>query len=169
MPQPLVTGRYIRLCELSDDDTDFVVHALGMPTSVVSVGERRHLTTLYRIPGGPGHVVARGGWLSSPGCGFTMRMLVEFESAVADFELGRSPELVVHGAAGASHTPALEPITGWQGEVRAFVRAVRGGAGEAPPTVSQAAGVTRVLEAEARSLLEGAECQVEGDAPVIGA
>lgn len=149
------------LFDLHVHDTDFVVHALGMPEAVVSVGERRHLTTVYRIPGGPGHVVARGGWLSSPGCGFTMRMLVEFESAVADFELGREPELVVHTGGGPPHTPALEPISGWQGEVRAFVRAVQDGTGSATSTLGEAAQVTRVLEAEARSLRVGGECPVD--------
>ncbi|MEQ8769730.1 MAG: Gfo/Idh/MocA family oxidoreductase [Phycisphaerales bacterium] len=146
--------------DLHVHDTDFVVHAFGMPESVTSVGSPRHLTTIYRLADGPSQVVAQGGWLSSPAWAFRMGLIVEFERAVADFQLGRDPELSVHLDDGSTIAPPLPDESGWEGEVRAFLDAIARGASEPPVTLGQAENVTRVLIAERASLQNGGDARV---------
>ncbi len=141
--------------DLHVHDTDFVVHALGVPERVTSVGSPRHLTTTYHFAGGPAQVVAQGGWLASPAWEFRMGLIVEFERAVADFSLGRSPELRVGLADGTTLEPDLSADSGWDGEVRAFLDAVARGDASPPATLEEAQHVTRVLIAERRSLESG--------------
>ncbi len=150
------------LFDLHIHDTDFIVHAFGLPNAVSSVGTTRHLTTSYRFDNGPAHVGAQGGWLDAPSLAFRMRMLVEFENAVADFELGRSPELEVHRSDGTSTAPALEPGTGWEHQIGAMLNAVESGTKVAPATLEQAAAVTRVLLTERQSLRAGGWVEVRG-------
>ncbi len=150
------------LFDLHVHDTDFLVHALGAPESVRSVGDAAHVSTVYAYgAGGPRHVTAQGGWLRGPGWGFSMRMITEFESGVADFELGRTPELRVHLASGETEAPSLAPGTGWDHEIAAMVEAVGTRAQAPPATMGSAATSTRVLEAERESLRHGRAVPVD--------
>lgn len=142
------------LFDLHVHDTDFVVHLFGAPECVVSVGDARHVSTTYVYPGGPA-VTAQGGWMSAPGWAFRMRCTVEFERAVADFDLGRDPELRVFTADGATLTPELALGTGWDHEARAMIGCVASGGEVAPATLDEAGAVTRVLLAERESLRTG--------------
>lgn len=151
------------LFDLHVHDTDFVVHCFGVPAAVRSFGDVSHVTTAYRFAGGdPAHVVASGGWLGSPAFPFRMRYTVEFASAVADFDLARSPSLLVHHGDGRTESPDLSDEDGWQAEVAAFVDAVGRGSVEPPATLASAALATAVLEAEAESLRTGREAAVRG-------
>jgi len=128
---------------------------------VTAVGDIDHVSTTYGYADGPRHVTAQGGWFRSPSWGFSMRMFVEFEEAVADFALGRDPELRVCLASGETEIPDLEPGTGWQGEIVAMVRAVRDSALAPPATMASAVVSTRVLEAERESLRTGGPIALE--------
>jgi predicted dehydrogenase len=141
--------------DLHIHDTDFVTHLLGAPDAVLSVGDRDHVSTVYRFDDGPRHVSAQGGWLRSDAWGFRMRMLVEFESAVADFDLGRDPELRICLASGEEMVPTLSEAHGWAVEIAQMVNAVATSARVAPATMASAAVSTRVLEAELASLRSG--------------
>jgi len=143
------------LFDLHIHDTDFIVHALGLPNAVCSAGTTRHLSTSYRYDAGSPNVSAQGGWVDAPDFAFRMRMLVEFENAVADFDLGRTPELEVHHKDGSSTVPDLEPGTGWEHQIGAMLAAVKSGEKVAPATLEQAAAVTHVLLAERKSLRAG--------------
>lgn len=140
------------LHDLHIHDTDFIVHLLGRPDAVSSVGDRARLTTIYHYDNGPPHVVAAGGWLRG-GAAFRMRYIAEFEDTTADFDLGRDPTLVL-SRTGDARGVDVEQTTGYDLEVRAFLSAV---AGREAPAVSLEDAVTTltVLEAEARSLKSG--------------
>jgi len=150
------------LFDLHVHDTDFVVHCFGVPTEVLSVGDTRHLTSVYRFEDGPAHVVAQGGWMNDRAWTFRMRFIVEFERAVADFDIGRSPQLIVRTAEGEPATPEVASMAGWEGEIRAMVSAVAEGRATPPATMDSAMDTTRTLEAERESLRTGGAVRVEG-------
>lgn len=140
------------LFDLHVHDADFVRWALGPPSAVTSTGDRDHLTTLYRYEeqGAPVHVTAEGGWDQAAGFAFRMAYVAMFEGGTADYLLGRDPELLL-ARDGRSSAVELPALTGYDGEVRHVLDALA--RGRAPgPTLAEALALTRMLEAEARSL-----------------
>jgi predicted dehydrogenase len=138
------------LIDLHIHDADFVRWLFGRPESVASTGSLDHVTTLYRYPDGPPHVVAEGGWDHTPGFPFKMRFVVAFEKATAEFDSGREPPLVV-ACDGSLNAVPLESITGWDLEMRHVLTAIREGR-PAAVTMDEAVAVLEMLEAERRSL-----------------
>ena len=141
------------LFDLHVHDADFVRHCFGAPHSVASSGSLAHVTTLYRYPRGPAHVVAEGGWDHAPGFPFFMGYTVVFERATAEFALGRSPELTL-ASGGTTRAVELPGGTGYDGEIRHALSAVSGRV-RARVGTSEAVGLVRMLEAERRSLATG--------------
>jgi predicted dehydrogenase len=141
------------LFDLHVHDADFVRHCFGAPASVVSTGSLDHVTTLYRYPRGPEHVVAEGGWNHTPGFPFFMGFTVVFERATAQFALGRETLLTL-ARDGETEPVPLPAGTGYDGEVR-HVLAVLAGRVRPRATVREAVGLVRMLEAEQRSLASG--------------
>jgi predicted dehydrogenase len=141
------------LVDLHIHDADFVLHAFGEPGAVSSAGGTTHVTTLYHFENGPSHVAAEGAWDLAPAAGFRMRFLVNFERGTAEFDLSRTPSLVLHTAAGTQPVP-LESGTGYDGEVRHVLNVI---AEKEKPraTLDDALAVTRILEAERTSLEQG--------------
>ncbi len=150
---PAATGG--ALFDLHVHDADLVHWLFGVPDSVESTGTIDHVSTIYRFADGPAHVGAEGGWDPARGDPFRMRFVVEFERATAEFDLLRTPvlELTVDGVTLA---PALAEGTGYDGEVRAALAAVRSGDAADLPTLAEAAAVTRTLLRE-RAALEAAQ------------
>ncbi|TVR99763.1 MAG: gfo/Idh/MocA family oxidoreductase [Phycisphaerales bacterium] len=146
------------LVDLHIHDTDFVFWLLGMPQSVSSAGTIDHVTTQYRYEGVPAHVVAEGAWDHHEGFPFVMRYTAIFDYATADCKLGRDPELCLYRK-GEAEPIELEPITGWDGQIRRFIGAIAEG-GDPPATMGEAAAVMRVIEAEQQSLAEGGAVRV---------
>jgi predicted dehydrogenase len=140
--------------DLHIHDADFIVWCFGVPDSVFSAGDPIHITTQYRFTNGPTHIAAEGAWDLAPNAGFRMRYMVNFERATAEFDLARPEPLVVH-TADASTPVKLEAITGYDGQVRALLRAISGGTAAGLPTIGDALDVARVLEAELRGLGSG--------------
>ncbi len=155
------------LFDLHIHDTDFIRWCFGEPREVVSTGTIDHLTTLYRFadsPTAPLHVTAEGAQNISPGFGFRMRYTVVFEKATADFDIGRTPTLLLSQEGrsdGVSFAPAAAgapaPPSAYEAQVRAFVRAIAPGAAASSLTASIADAVqtTVLLEAELRGVLTG--------------
>ncbi len=140
------------LVDLHIHDADFVRWVFGDPESVVSAGSPGHLTTIYRYgSNGPGHVVAEGGWDHTPGFEFRMRYVVLFDRATADFDLGRNPQLLI-ARDGQREAIALDPITGYDGEIRHLLHTIATGQRELNATIDDAVAVARLLEAERESL-----------------
>ena len=147
------------LFDLHIHDADFVQACFGAPHSVSTTGTVDHVTTLYRYEDGPVHVVAEGGWNHAPGFGFEMNFTVVFRDATADFRLDRDPNLVLWKGNRASH-PKIATWNGYEGEVRHLLRAIRKGDDALDATMDDAAQVTRMLEAERKSLEKGRAIRV---------
>jgi predicted dehydrogenase len=146
------------LFDLHVHDADFVRFALGAPRSVACAGTTDHLTAVYHYPRGPAHVVAEGGWDHSPGYPFSMGYTVVFERATAEYEFGREPVLTL-AARGRNEAVELPSGTGYDGEVR-HVLAVLAGRARPRATLEEAVGLTRMLEAERRSLASGRSVRI---------
>lgn len=165
------------LIDLHIHDADFILWCFGMPAQVVSAGSLNHLTTLYRFPesaavGAPGHVVAEGGWGHAPGFGFRMRYTVAFERATAEFDLGRTPSVMLYRE-GRGEPVEVPSESAYQIEIDHFLglvqereRVIRGGSkspggelpkmlGDGTPTLQDALAAATLLEAERRSLATG--------------
>jgi predicted dehydrogenase len=142
------------LVDLHIHDADIICWLFGRPRDVVSSGSIDHLTTTYRFEHGPPHIAAEGGWSFSPSAGFRMRYTVCFERATADWDMNRTPTLLIHGPSG-TEAPTLPTLSAYEAEIRHFVRAL---AGEVPPraTMKDALTVAEVLDAERQSLATGA-------------
>lgn len=138
------------LHDLHIHDADFVRWCFGDPLAVFSTGSRDHLTTLYRYPAGPPHVVAEGGWDHTPGFAFQMAYTVVFERATAVFQSGTAPELRLVRD-GRIEPVALESATGWELEIRHLLEVLLGRAGGPDVTLADAEAVSRLLAAEQRS------------------
>lgn len=173
------------LFDLHVHDADFVLWCFGAPERVCSTGDQRHITTIYRYADARGsdaraavprsgegtgrppmHVVAEGGTDHDPGLGFHIRLTAVFERATIDFDLSRSPNLMMFE--GGQGRPIPVPAEGpFDVEIRAFVGAVaaardrsRGqGAAVQPVPIGEALAVIRLLHAEKRSMEEGREVE----------
>lgn len=146
------------LVDLHIHDADFVFHLFGTPDAVTSAGTLDHVTTLYHYASGPAHVVAEGAWDHSPGFAFRMRFIVVFEGGTADYDLARTPQLLLCRGGGQETIP-LEAGAGYDFQVREVLSAIRS---KRPPraTMDEALVVSRVLDAERRSLREAARVMV---------
>ncbi len=139
------------LVDLHIHDADFVSWCLGKPSAVSTSGSVFHHTTHYQIPDGPQHVTAEGAWDLAPGAGFRMRYLVNFEHATADFDLSRTPQLLVHTSERTSPVE-LSTLSGYDLEIRHFLDAINEGRRDLRATLQEAADVARLLEHERRSM-----------------
>ncbi|MFZ4576546.1 MAG: Gfo/Idh/MocA family protein [Phycisphaerales bacterium] len=144
------------LFDLHIHDADFIYWCFGAPQAVRSTGGVTHVTTQYTFVNGPAHVVAEGGQDHAPGFGFRMRYSVAFEQATAEFDLGRTPQLLLYRN-GGSETISTDGPSGYEAEVDHFVRAINAKGWRSPlrATLADAEDVTRILQAERRSTLDG--------------
>lgn len=143
--------------DLHVHDADAVLWLFGRPREVVSVGSIDHVKTQYRFasPAAPAIVSAEGGWYGADGFPFRMRYTVEFERAVADWDLSRPDPLLLVRDERAS-TVKLPGETAYDREVRAFIAHLAAdGGGEPPVTMRDAIAVTELIEAERRSAETG--------------
>ena len=138
------------LVDLHIHDADYVRWIFGAPDEVRSTGTAGHITTLYRYLDGPAHVVAEGGWDHTPGSPFTMRYVVVFDEATANFELGREQELML-AKDGEFEAVEVDEINGYDGEIRHLLGAIASGE-ELQATIAQAADLAEMLEAEREAL-----------------
>jgi len=88
-----------------------------------------------------------------------MRFIVLFEHATADFDLGRNPQLLI-ARDGKREAVELEPIVGYDGEIRHLLSAIATGRRHLDATIDDAVAVARLLEAERESLETGREVRV---------
>ncbi|TVQ81349.1 MAG: gfo/Idh/MocA family oxidoreductase [Phycisphaeraceae bacterium] len=140
------------LVDLHIHDTDFICWCFGRPDSVASAGSLAHVTTLYRYEAHPGmHLTAEGGWSLHPRSGFRMRFMVCFERGTAEFDISRTPTLVLHTDSGSS---AIEVGTGsgYDAQARHIIEAISEGRQDLRATMEHAVEVSEVLDAERMSL-----------------
>lgn len=160
---PLRSGGAI--IDMHIHDSDFVRFCFGNPQSVSSIGYKtgeaiNHVTTRYHYPSGPRMVTAEGGWLSA-GFGFRMRFIARFEHATADFDIGRTPQMVLSrdGSAEGVH---VDPLSGYDHEIRHLLDAIAGKKSVSIASISDAVATARLLEAEVESVDTGRTVGVAG-------
>jgi predicted dehydrogenase len=142
------------LVDLHIHDADFVRWLFGDPAEVSSTGSLDHVTTLYRYRNGPAHVVAEGAWDHDAGFQFRMRYIVIFERATADFDFGRTPQLLLVRDSRAE--PVELPVaSAYELQVQHFLGAIVEGRRELRATLDDALGVAGLLEAERASMESG--------------
>lgn len=139
------------LVDLHIHDADFVRWLFGDPEQVSTTGSLDHVTTLYRFKNGPEHVVAEGAWDYDAGFHFRMRYIVIFERATADFDFGRTPQLLLVRD-GRAEPVAISATSAYELQVQHFLRAITSGSRDLRATIDDALGVARLLEAERASL-----------------
>lgn len=151
------------IIDLHIHDADFVRYCFGDPSRVTSAGYRtgeaiNRVTTTYDYPHGPKLVTAEGGWLS-PGVAFRMRYVAEFENATADFDIARSPQLLL-AKDGKSEPVDLDPLNGYDHEVRHLLEFLRDGRSGLIASIRDAVATARLLEAEIESVSSGRTVQL---------
>jgi predicted dehydrogenase len=146
------------LFDLHVHDADFVRWTFGGPARVAATGSLDHVTASYVYPKGAQHVLAEGGWDHADGFPFQMAFTVAFEQATADYDVRRTPKLIL-ARKGSAEEVALDPETGYELEVRHFHDAITGRT-DLAATCGQAAGLVKMLEAERRSLASGSAVKV---------
>ena len=142
------------LVDLHIHDADFVRWLFGDPSEVASTGSLDHVSTLYRYPNGPEHVVAEGAWNHDAGFQFRMRFIVIFERATADFDFGRTPQLLLVKD-GRAEPVAIATTSAYELQVQHFLGAIVEGRRDLRASVEDALGVARLLEAERESVETG--------------
>ncbi len=138
------------LVDLHIHDADFIYWCFGKPQAVSSAGTDQHLTTLYHFDHGPRHIAAEGAWDLTPTAGFRMKFLVNFEHATAEFDIGHATPLRLHRPAGTEPVQ-LDPLSGYDGEVRHLLAAIASGRRDLTATLDEAVAVAELLEAERKS------------------
>lgn len=144
------------LLDLHLHDTDAICGLLGLPFAVSSRGVRGpsgaidHVHARYEYADTDAVVTAEASWLAPDGFPFRARLTATFADATADFELGRSPELLVYRS-GEARAVNAGSESDHEREIGHFIRCVRDGM--APQVgVRDALASLRVVEAERRSV-----------------
>ncbi|MGH7133436.1 MAG: Gfo/Idh/MocA family protein [Phycisphaerales bacterium] len=147
------------IIDLHIHDADFMFWCFGKPVSVRSQGSDQHVTTLYEYAKGPRHTTAEGAWTMHPSAPYFMRYRAAFEKATVEWDLNRSPQLLVYDDAGVSPIE-LPPGTGYDGEIRHILRAIHAGSTKVDATLDDAVAVAEILAAERRSVEFGGEVRL---------
>lgn len=150
------------LFDLHIHDADAVYWLFGRPDEVYSTGTSAHVTTIYRYEATrgrenvPTHVVAEGGQDFAPGFAFRSRFSAAFEDASADYDLTRTPQLLLHQS-GTTTTVPLAAGDMFDHQLAAALDAIRRGLAndEVTSSIDDAVAVTAMLEAEKASIDRG--------------
>lgn len=142
------------LMDLHVHDVDFIRWCFGQPAAVFSTGDADHVLSLYRFTNGPRVVAAEGGWTNLPGFPFRMRYTVEFDDAIADFDITRDPVLQLTRGGVTAAVP-LPDTSAYDATIRHFVDVVSGETAAAV-SLDDAFAAAGVLEAEKASIGRGA-------------
>lgn len=149
------------LFDLHIHDTDFVQYCFGRPTRVFSTGLSLfsgavdHVVTQYQVASGA-CVSAEGGWIVTPKHGFTMSYTVIFESATADYDIGRTGEsLRLFEKGKAMQVVDCPGEDGYYNELNHMIQSIQ--SGQAPTIVTAQDGLSavQICEAEERSVKSG--------------
>ncbi|MSU46462.1 MAG: Gfo/Idh/MocA family oxidoreductase [Lacunisphaera sp.] len=154
--------------DLHIHDTDYVLHLLGKPDSVVSRGTRdqtgwSHIFTRYVFPDVV--VEAEGGWDYPANWGFQMAFQAVFERAAIEYDsaakstlrvtlAGQAPAPLAFKAAGnqaAATVGNLSSLGGYANELCYFVDCVSQGRAPAIATLDQAIASLEVVLSELQS------------------
>lgn len=136
------------LFDLHIHDTDFVQYCFGRPSAVQSAGYSAvsgaidHVVTQYYVAG-EAMVHAEGSWSLTPGFGFNMSYLVNFEQATVDYDMSRGEQClrVCERDREPEHLK-LDAPDGYVAELSHFVECIE--RDEQPTMVTAADGLSAV-------------------------
>src|SRR4029450_12483199 len=103
--------------DLHIHDADFIYWCFGRPRAVATTGTHQHLTTLYRFADPAGHAAPPA--VSSPG---TLSHVTPGPAPGASPPPRNTPLILPRDK--DSEAIPLEPITGYEGEIRHLIRAL---------------------------------------------
>lgn len=149
------------LFDLHIHDTDFVSYCFGRPRALQATGYSRvseavdHVVTQYHVANDT-MVFAEGSWAMTPGFGFNMSYLVNFENATIDYDLSRGDECLRVCEAGQEpkHLKLDEP-DGYVGELTHFVECIEQGKQPTVVTAQDGLQSVEICEAEEISVNNG--------------
>jgi predicted dehydrogenase len=159
--------------DLHIHDTDYILHLLGKPGAVTSVGTKdptgwSHLYTTYHF--GDVAVTASGGWNYPPHWGFQMGFEAIFERAVVEFDSRASPTLMLTEKSGPRQPMPFEQprvdnasggggniasLGGYFNELHYFIGCLERGRHPEISTPTQAMESVRTVRAEMESAQTG--------------
>ena len=154
------------LLDMHTHDTDFIVHLLGRPDAVTSVGRTvvsrnngiDHVITFYHYENGP-LVEAEGCWGAPNTTPFEMTFQIICEKATIRL---MAEGFKVSWNDGRIDTPAVESTTGWHVELKYFVDCIKNNiVPDRYQTIDSIADTFKVTEAEQRSVVEGKRIEVK--------
>ena len=119
------------LLDLHVHDVDFIRACFGHPKSVSAQGYSKfsgsmdHVVAHYEVACGA-MVHAEGGWAMSPGFGFNMSYLVNFELATVSYDMARGNDALQVHRDGQSEVITCEDSDGYIGELQHFIGVLNG-------------------------------------------
>jgi predicted dehydrogenase len=146
------------LIDLHVHDVDFIRWCFGEPTAVFASGDRDHVFSLYQFTGRQRTVAAEGGWTGVAGFPFRMRYTVEFENAIADFDISRDPVLQLTRG-GTTTKIELPKMSAYDAMIRHFLDVVIG-AKPLRVSLADAEATAVILEAEIAGTGRGARVRI---------
>ncbi len=144
------------LLDLHIHDTDYVRYVFGHPMKVESAGYSKlsgcidHIVTRYVVESGA-MVHAEGSWAITPGFGFRMSYVVNFENATADFDSSRSSDALQLAANGKKETIVCTGPSGHIAQIQHLIDAIASGTQPTVVTTDDGVAALEVCEAEAAS------------------
>jgi predicted dehydrogenase len=149
------------LFDLHIHDADFVQYCFGRPSAVQSSGYESvsgaidHVVTQYYVAG-EAMVHAEGSWAMTPGFGFNMSYLVNFENATVDYDMSRGAEcLRVCARDREPEFVRLDEPDGYVGELRHFIDSVSRGKEPEVVTAEDGLSAVEICSAEELSIQNG--------------
>lgn len=166
--------------DLHIHDSDFVVHLLGVPDAVSSIGTKdksgwSHIHTFYSFDKKDICVTAEGGWNYPQSWGFSMAYQAVFEKGALEFAFGAEPSLrfTAEGKApkaivakkaqlksSGKMTGNIGDLGGYFNELKYFIDCLESGSKPTIATAVQAADSLHVVHAEIKSLETGKTVEI---------
>lgn len=154
------------LLDMHTHDTDFIVHLLGLPDAVTSMGRTivshnggiDHVITLYHYANGP-MVEAEGCWGAPSTTPFEMTFQIICEKATIRW---MAEGFKIYWNDKRVETPAVEATTGWHVELKYFIDCVKNNIKpDRYQTFDSISDAFKVTAAEYRSVVEGKRVEIK--------
>ncbi|MHC4874053.1 MAG: Gfo/Idh/MocA family protein [Planctomycetota bacterium] len=144
--------------DLHIHDTDFIQYLFGKPESInanmagFKPGQAEHIRANYTFKGKNNLIVTtEGGWLYTPGFGFTMNFRIHCEKATITYDCNAAPTLAIHPRKGKSVFPKVKAGDGYSNELAYFMQCIARGVKPTVITPESSAYSVKMIEAEVKS------------------